>query len=486
MKKLLFTAMMAMAFGVSFAQSNPSDYFVKTRNVKNAVDAASDGAGTSEATARKPAKARDFISENFPYESLCSWRPGMRFMVLPDKYDLIVKSFTDKEEGDEVSSMSLRTHIMSYEGYEENNDGRDRVLFNDLTNGRTYYYEIPNGTFRDYCDGKLGIPTLAYLGDVDIAKAKLLNKTLITKTNLYRIDVDAKSDKYEEVKVKPNQEVTVVGIGVGTRSFPVKIIVADKAGNEFYQNVAISRTNSGMRDDEFIDGDNARYTFAGSFEMQDAMMVLRDNISEYVGETVHNKVKTPMHTKGDGKERILDVPAMLSFKIDAALLHEDGYTATLTLEQTDTRRVFTKNVIFRDYDEAVGDQYGAKADYFAYVFALGNGKEFETTPQTRAAIREGRVVIGMSEDEVMLAMAAPDETSTDDSGLYSWFYQRSKGKTLWVQFSAMGKVMNVEVLEAGSKAKRGSTPNRKTGQRLTRQEAKQTLLDGRTFGTPIR
>ena len=469
--------MMTMAFGVSFAQSSSSDYFVKTRNVKPAADTPSESGAVEGVVTPKRKRARDFISENFPYESLCSWRPGMKFMVLPDKYDLIVKTFTNVADDREVSSMSLRTHIMSYQGYEEGSDGHDRVLFDDLSNGNQYYYEIPNGTFKDYCDGKLGIPTLAYLGDVDIAREKLMEKTLITKTNIYRIDVDAKSDKYEEVKVKPNEEVTVVGIGVGTRSFPVKIIVADKSGNEFYQNVAISRTNSGMRDDEFVDGDNARFSFAGSFEMQDAMMELRDNISEYIGEIVHNKVKTSMQTKGDGKDRTLDVPAMLSFKIEAAQLHEDGYTATLTLEQTDTRRIFNKTVIFRDYDEALGDRYGQKSDYFAYVFAMNEGKEFETTPQARAAIREGRVIIGMSEDEVLLAMAGPDNRETDKSGngQYSWFYNRSQGKRLWVKFGPTGKVINVEVISPGKGKSTTSSNNRNTGR--TRQSAKDNRME---------
>ena len=58
------------------------------------------------------------------------------------------------------------------------------------------------------------------------------------------------STENTNVKVEKNMEVKVVAVGVGTRSFPVKIIVADKRGNEFFQDVAISKTNSGMRDDD--------------------------------------------------------------------------------------------------------------------------------------------------------------------------------------------------------------------------------------------
>ena len=468
---MMFMVVMAMSFGALFAQSTSSDYFVKTKNVNPTIDPEAVIPSKGDGTIKKSQKARDFITENFPYESMCSWRPGMKFMVIPDKYDLIVKTFTDADEGNEVSSMSLRTHIMEYRGYDEGSDGHDRVNFKDLNNGRSYYYEIPNGSFKDHCEGKIGVPTLAYLGDVDIAKEKLMDKKLVTKTTIYRIDVDAKSDKYEEVKVAPNQEVTVVGVGVGTRNFPVKIIVEDKNGNEFYQNVAISRTNSGMRDDEFIDGDNQRYAFAGSFEMVDAMMELRDNVFDYVGEIVHNKMKTPMQTKGDGKDRTLEVPAMLSFKIEAIQLHDDGYTATLTLEQTDTRRIYTKNAIFREYDEAQGDRYGSKSDYFAYIFAMGEGKEFETTPQARAAIREGRVIIGMSEDEVLLAMADPDFRKSDNTGTYTWTYNRSKGKQLLVKFGPTGKVISNDVV-GGATTQSQSGRKSETGRRPTRQAAK--------------
>ena len=64
---------------------------------------------------------------------------------------------------------------------------------------RYYYYEIPNGTFDDYCYGKMGVPTLAYLGDVDIAREKLMGKTLFTKTKHYCIDTEYDGDGFQEV-----------------------------------------------------------------------------------------------------------------------------------------------------------------------------------------------------------------------------------------------------------------------------------------------
>ena len=136
--------------------------------------------------------------------------------------------------------------IMIYKGHTEGSDGHAHINFLCQDNNHMYYYEVPNGTFDDYCYGKMGVPTLAYLGDVDIAYEKLMGKTLFTKTTIFRIDTEYDGDGYQEITVPKDEEVKVIDIGVGTRSFPVKIIVEDKDGNEFYQNVAISKTNSGI------------------------------------------------------------------------------------------------------------------------------------------------------------------------------------------------------------------------------------------------
>jgi ferredoxin len=106
----------------------------------------------------------------------------------------------------------------------------------------------------------MGVPTLAYLGDVDKAREVLINKTLLTRTQFYRVDTEYYGDGFKDVVVDKNKPVTVKAIGVGTRAFPVKIIVEDENGVQFYQNVAMSKTNCGMRDDEFS-VDNEKYLF---------------------------------------------------------------------------------------------------------------------------------------------------------------------------------------------------------------------------------
>ena len=447
MKKAIFTAGLALMVTVATAQSN--DYIVKTKGAKKTETVAEND---SIAQAEEE-KVRDFISENFKFYSLCDWQDGMKFMVMPDKYDLIVKTFVDAGTGKEVSSMTLRHKIMIYKGHTQTDEGRCHINFLCQDNNMMYYYEIPSGTFDDYCYGKLGVPTLAYLGDVDIAREKLIGKRMFTKAKVYRVDTEVDGDGYKEVNVKENQEVTVTAVGVGTRSYPVKIIVEDENGNEFYQNVAISKTNSGMRDDEFI-MDNAKYLFSGSFELQDAIMAVSKDLESYLGKTVYTKYITEMISKGDGKERTVKVPRMSEFTIESLMPLRNSSYVTLTLKETESRRIYFKDVTFQNVDDVTGDIDGKREDFFGYLFGMGTGIKRETSQAARAAIRQGRVIIGMTEDEVRLAVGEPENIAQGSNGRYDWIYKRSK-KLLIVQFDGRtGKVIGYKTS--------GGTVNSKT------------------------
>jgi len=430
----MITAVLAMMLVTVMAQEN--SYIVKTRNAKKKV--AVENVLTDSVTVEEEETAQDFIGQHFKFYSLCDWKEGMKFMVMPEKYDLVVKTFTDATTGKEVSSMSLRQKIMVYKGVNESNDGHWRMNFLCQDTNKMYYYEIPSGTFDDYCYGKLGVPTLAYLGDVDIAREQLMGKKLFTKTRVYRIDTESDGDGYVETMQPMNKEVTVTAIGVGTRSFPVKIIVEDELGNEYYQVVAMSKTNSGMRDDEFI-MDSVKHTFYGAFELQDAIMKVNKDYKTYIGQIVHNKYKTEMVTKGDGKERHVTIPKMMSFKVDNTLAMPNSPYVTLTLTEIESRRVFYKDVTFTN--SAGNPNARTKEDeFFGYLFAMGEGLQRETTQAARAAIQQGRVIVGMSEDEVILAMGEePTRVDSSEEGHYSWIYQRSKG-ILTVKFGRNGRV----------------------------------------------
>ena len=458
MKRTILLAGLAFAMLTASAQDNP--YIVKTKNVKKTATKA---AITAEDIASQDAEPKDFMGKNFRYYSMCDWQDGMRFMVMPEKYDLLVNTFRDANTNKEVSSARLRHHIMVYKGHEDMTNGRVHIKFFCETDNKNYYYELPNGTFDDYCFGKLGVPTLAYLGDVDKARELLMDQPLITRTQFFRIDTEYDGDGYQEVKMPKNKVVTVKAIGVGTRSFPVKIIVEDENGEQFYQNVAMSKTNSGLRDDEF-DVDNAKFLFEGSFEFTGAEMVVSTDIKSYINKTVHTKYASDMSTKGSGKTRDVRVPRFTGFIIDEIVgdRNNPGFY-TLTLRETETRRIYYKDIVFtEDIPNA------SKEDYFGYLFGMGEGVAHNTTLETRTAIREGRVIPGMTMEEVEMAVGQSATKVTTSDGITEWMYPRSNS-ILVVQFNRDGIVIKAgaRALGASSVSARRAADQKNSSRRLT-------------------
>jgi uncharacterized Zn finger protein len=345
---------------------------------------------------------------------------------------------------------------MVYKGHQDMTNGRVHVNFTCEDDNKNYYYELPNGTFDDYCFGKLGVPTLAYLGDVDKARELLMNQILLTRTEFFREDTEYDGDGFREVRYPKNKVVTVKAVGVGTRSFPVKIIVEDEDGNQFYQNVAMSKINSGLRDDEFS-VDNEKFLFEGSFDFTGGEMAVSKDIKSYLNQTVHTNIATSMSSKGSGKVRDVKVPRFTGFIIDEINPVKDSRYYTLTLRETETRRIYYKDVLFKEED-LMDIRDASKDDYFGYIFGMGEGALRNTSLETRTAIREGRVIPGMSEDEVMMAVGEPFNKVTDSNGVREWLYTRSNGVLLVVQFNAKGKV-----IKAGGRAvKTNASSGKKT------------------------
>ena len=450
MKRMVCTAFMALVFLAVSAQENP--YIVKTRGAKkSAMTQMADELAEAQQEAED---AKDFIGQNFRFYSLCDWKEGMKFMVMPEKYDLVVKTFTDAATGKEVSSMPLKYKIMVYKGHHESSDGHSRIDFECQDNGKKYYYEIPSGSFEDYCYQKTGVPTLAYLGDVDIAREKLMGRTLYTKTQYYRIDTEYDGEGYQDVLVDKDMEVTVTAVGVGSRNYPVKIIVEDKDGNEFFQNVAISKTNSGMRDDEFI-MDEAKYLFGNSFELVDDIMAINSyNYRVYIGKVIHTKYPTKM--LNEVSKKIQNIPRLAEYVIESITPHKGDDMATVKLKNTTLGTFF--------FADCYLDQYKserAPEKFFGVMFAPGPGKKVVTSEASRAMIRQGHVGIGMSEDEVQMAAGEPDEVETGQGGQYFWIFQRSNDKLLYVEFDGSGVVKKTSVKDGAEVRKNGGKKPKK-------------------------
>ncbi len=458
MKRMFLLTAMSMAVLTGMAQLNP--YIVKTKGVKPVVKMTK---VTDEGQKEEEEESGDFMGKNFRYVSMCDWPEGMRFMVIPEKYDMLVNTFCDAITGKEVSSARLRHYIMVYKGHEDMPNGRVHVNFYCEDDNKSYYYELPSGTFDNYCFGKLGVPTLAYLGDVDKARDLLMNQVLLTRTEFFREDTEYDGDGFKEVRYPKNKAVTVKAIGVGTRSFPVKIIVEDENGNQFYQNVAMSKINSGLRDDEFS-VDNEKFLFQGSFDFTGAEVPVSRDIKSYLNQTVYTRVATGMSSKGSGKIRDVKVPRFTGFIVDEINPVKDSRFFTLTLRETDSRRIYYKDVLFSEED-LMDVRDATKDDYFGYIFAMGEGALRNTSLETRTAIREGRVIPGMSEEEVMMAVGEPVAKTPEKNGIREWHYNRSNGVLLVVQLNAKGKVV-------------------KAGGRATKTTKKRVVDNGRLVGNP--
>ena len=464
MKKTLLSICAAFLIVTAYAQEN--SYIVKTRGAKYKSELRLAGHEVEDDT------AVDFVSKNFKYHSLCDWQEGMKFMVIPDEYDLVVKTFTDAATDRDVSNVKLRHKIMIYQGHMKIDDGHERINFRCQDDNRMYYYEI-NETFEDYCYEKHGIPTLAYLGDVDIAREKLLGKVVFTKSNLYRVDTELDGDGYNNVIVDKDMQVKVTAIGVGTRDFPVKVIVEDQDGNEFYQNVAISKTNCSLRDDGFVN-DNAKYLFGNSFEViEDVLNINSYNYRQFLGKVVHTKYPTKL--LNEVTKKLQSIPRMTEYQIESMTPHKNSDKFTVKLKNTTLGTYFYTNMIL-DENLAVD-----LTEYFGFLFALGPGKKIHSSEGSRAMMRAGHVGIGFSEDETMMAAGEPDKVLHKDDGQYTWIYLRSNNKLLYVDFDGSGLVTKTYTTDNSKPIGGASTSRRSSASKQTSKQSKG--LQGK--GTPL-
>ena len=394
MKRILMMTVMAVMAMTLQAQEN--NYIVKTKQAKKTAKVSTPEAEAAEEQEEEP---KDFLEKNFRYYSMCDWKEGMRFMVIPDKKDMVIKTFGDSITGQMVSSLKLRHKIMVYKGRDENHKGlHERINFTCEDDGKTYYFEVPTASFDDYCLGMLGVSTLAYLGDVEIARQLLKDTTLFTVAKEYYVDTELDGDGYDIITDVPaGTEVKVVAIGVGTRNFPVKIIVADKDGREFYQNVAISRTNSGLRDDEYGISNMIIHTFKGAFELPADNMAASSLYKKYVGQEVFTLYSTTMES---AQGKTTSVARLSTFRIKDIRAQRGTNYVKMTLTGTGSGREYVKQVTFKS-ESVIGDIAGQHEDYFFNLFATGNPLKLEGVKKEHIAdIQKSMVRVGYSENEV--------------------------------------------------------------------------------------
>ncbi len=376
---------------------------------------------TQKATAASTNEESEFIENHFKNYLLNEWTPGMKFMVLPNRTDMIISTFCDAETGKDVGNGELKYKIMEYTGAEDTSKGNAR--FNFTCEGKNYYHEESYMKVADFCaKPKAGIATLAYLGDVDMAKELLEGQTLYTRTTDFCRDNESAAEGFDPVTLPINSKVTVTAVGVGTREFPVKIVFKDAKGGEYFQNVAISKTNCGMRDDEFIMTLKKNF-FPNSFAFSDANKKTSEDLTaRYKGKPVYLIHSTEMNSDNGPKK----IGRYKQFIINDIKAKSGSNYNTVTLTDNKGNK-YEKDVTFTRAS-VIGDINGEREDHFNDLFGIGNlrKKYPNISEENWNAIANGEIKIGMTTDECRMAKGNPirvDRVTT--KGVEVWFYERN-------------------------------------------------------------
>ncbi len=348
-KILTLLAMAALCHTGIMAQEeeveDPSIYFVSTSNIPTA-----DSDNARDVKKGKGGSVDDYIGLNFPHHPMCDWAPGMKFMVRPTKKDMITGVFNDAKTEKRVSCGVLRNKIMIYDGYVDNEEtDKCRIYFVRQDNGQRYYYETPGGVYQSYCEQKTGVPTLAYLDDVIKARKLFTGKKALLKSYRYRVDMSQSSEGFDDVRKKVGTPVVIKKVGIGSRSFPVKIVVEDSDGHQFYQEVTISQTNTGLREDE-LGLDNVRFTFDGSFElMRDSVELVKATKSDIIGQKVYLLNRTEMTTPS---KHVQYIKKYSGFTIEKVEKQPNSQYVTLHLRSLNDKKLYMKSVIMREDNDS--------------------------------------------------------------------------------------------------------------------------------------
>lgn len=402
--KRLFSLMLLLT-GAFTTLSAQGDYLVSTANT------------TSVSTPNSP--EQQFINANFPHYRLCDWVPGMKFMCLPERKDILLPPFKDAETGKEINTGSLKYKIFEYLGYENTEYGPLHINFE--CEGKQYYYEQKSITFEQYClKPKAGVPSLAYLADVDMAKELLVGQTLYLNTDKVRVDDNSTTAGYRDVSITRNTKVTVTAVGVFSRAFPVKIVFQDAKGNTYFQAVAMSKTNCGMIDDDFI-MDNANKTFASSFTFGDANTAKSATLmSQYGGKTIYLKAASELK---DANGNEVSKARYAQFKV-SDITSANG-TQNVTLKLTDDNGTnYQANVSFVETN--VANTVLRTGNYFGDLFGIGDlrAKYPSITEGNWELISKGEVRKGMSPDECRLSLGDPVRVQRVNGQYENWYYER--------------------------------------------------------------
>lgn len=372
-----------------------------------------------------------FVEENFPLKTLCSWTPGLRFMFIPDGNDMFVPVFYLYNTGKEVDSSKLKHKFFEFQSTEEQakethigTNYSTRFIF--TCDGERYYYEFKGHRLNEICEQnpRANINGLVYLPDVDTARSLLIGKMLYTNFTTARIDDSNSYAGFKTVNIPKDEKVTITNIGVGSKAYPVKVIFEDTKGNSYYVEVALSRTNSGMDKSDFQADKKMKYfPNAFSFHNQQAMTI--ENLkNRYICMPVYPKetMSVKCRIRTEGKETINQVRLLryTSLRIKDIEVKLPKTEAILTLEDAN-------GSIFEIGVDLKYDIIAKNDNYIEDVLAFGDiRKEYpHTTDENWKLISQGEVREGMTTDECRLALGNPIQVEfKQDNRFETWLYAR--------------------------------------------------------------
>lgn len=402
------------------AAMGQNDYIVKTTPAKST-------AATEE---------ERFVDDNFTYYSLCSWFPGMKFMyVLEEKFSFI-PTFYSYDTEELVDNNLFHHKVMNFvevEEREKDRQGRNfistRFIFE--LDGKKYYHEYKNQRLTEIClkAPRSHIKGLVYLGDVDKARELLINREIYTLTDLLWVDDTNSGNGYRAEKVPVNQRFVVKAVGVGSREFPVKIIIEDLDGHSFFAETAFSTTNSGLVKSDF-QGELRRRYFPNIFTFTDQHQKTVGNIREQFAGNYIYPVRNTEATL-DGKRTIIF--RFTPLQIIDMEVGQDKVSAILQVHDSEGK-------VYRIPTSLKYNPLIKNEDFIDDMFGKGNLRaEYPNiSDENWTYIVNGEIRLGMTKDECRLSLGSPIQIAANLNSRYeTWYYN---GKVLEFEDGLLVKI----------------------------------------------
>ena len=183
-----------------------------------------------------------------------------------------------------------------------------------------------------------------------------------------------------------------------------------------------------MRDDEFLEQDNLKHTFEGSFELLGDVAEDEKKYQKFIGNNVMTLYETKMEKAGQN----ITIPRMTSFTISA--MHPVHATNKVKVVLEANGEKYAKVVTFAR-ENVAGDIAGMREDYYYDLFASGNvgnikGVRKENLPDIRRSI----IRVGFNEAEVKLALGEPNGKGKAKKGMYTWVYNSNMNRKNCIVF----------------------------------------------------